>query len=401
VALRHYSTKDQGKDAMHGKMKLSPKATAVARKQQERLDWARRVLRSTVEGGDALSPGYSDLQKLEALNTLNKDGGLDTVVPFLPLCLNLNGKPYHLGEHFPFEPLYNRHLPESMAVKSGRQVAKSTNQAARGLLISVILPYFTTLYVTPLYEQVRKFSTEYVAKFIEESPLKQYWSGTSTVNSVLHRSFKNHSKMYFSFAGVTADRIRGISAKMVAFDEIQDLDPNHLPVIRETMSHSDFGAGLSVYTGTPKSLDNTLEREWRRSSQAEWMIPCPACPKENYPCLGLDLDKMIGEWHDGIGPLRPTPEQLWAKVKAGVPALVCARCGHWLDPRAGRWMHKYPRLRYDYPGYHIPQIIMPHHCENGKRWAKILAKRAGRRTTPRRVSTTRCWANPMTWAPSW
>lgn len=702
-----------------------------SKRKKSKLEWAADVLTSTVEPGAPGVPSHEE--RLGALATIVESGRVDNYSKLLPLIFNLNGKPYSLEDHFAFEPLYNKHLAESTVIVSGRQVSKSTNQAARGLLISTTLPYFTTLFVTPLYEQVRKFSTEYVAKFIEESPLKDLWSGTTTVNSVLHRSFKNFSKMYFSFAGATADRIRGISAKMCCydknafvltrngwlpvkdvgfddeladvndagvvewhkpsavvrklhtgemvtfnhrgsslrvtgdhkmwanfkvkakassedayrfiaaselartetmgfkftsraawkssaqetvtlppvpcgkagnkveltmpykafaelvgwyiaegnidrsggqafpririsqnatrsaaqiaeclqrcglsfsvqgkhkqvfavnsihlgvyceplgkafdkyipneffqdpgllepllnalylgdasyhpgehwdrgtlrtrsrrlaedvqrawfalgrpavihtrwmkpnaesspaplyevcayktdyqiywradfakksrvvvehvdaeevycftlpnhrpvvkgsfgsipllagqcFDEVQDLDPNHLPVIRETMSHSEYGTGISVYTGTPKTLDNTLEYEWQRSSQAEWMIPCKACNKENYPALGMDIDKMIGPYHDNIGPLRPSQADLARGVKPGTPALVCARCQHWLDARNGRWMHKNPKLRWDYPGYHIPQIIMPIHCENKKRWRKLLGKRAG------------------------
>ena len=106
---------------------------------------------------------------------------------------------------------------------------------------------FRTLYVTPLYEQIRRFSNNYVRPFIDRSPIKPLWSGTSTENSVLQRSFKNLSMMIFSFALMDADRVRGISADKVAIDEVQDMDPDHLPIIREVMSHSKYG--LFQFTG--------------------------------------------------------------------------------------------------------------------------------------------------------
>lgn len=355
---------------------MTPKNLLSRKTQKNKLGHARSVLRATLEGKAA--EAHTDLQKIEALGTIFSETDLGTYAPVLPLALNLNGRPYTLDDHAPFEPLFARHLTESLCVKSGRQVSKSTSQAARGLLVSVGVPYFTTLYVMPLYEQVRKFSTEYVSKFIAESPLRQFWCGTDTVNSVLHRSFRNFSKMYFSFAGTTADRIRGISAKSVNFDEVQDLDPAHLPIIRETMSASDFGTGISVYTGTPKTMDNTLEYEWQRSSQAEWCIPCPACRKDNIPALGYDLDRMIGPWHDGIGARFPRRRPgAKAPPPPGVPATVCARCRHWIDPRDGFWWHKEKARMHEYPGYHVPQIILPLHCEDPKRWAKLLNKRSG------------------------
>lgn len=694
------------------------------------LDRARKVFLAAHSGE---LEQYSDLQRLDAMQTLLATGRLETYAPLLPLVFNHNGKPYHLADHFPFEPLFGRHVPTNSVVKSGRQVSKSTSQASRGILISVVIPYFTTLYVSPLYEQIRRFSTQYVRKFLDESPLKGYWHGSSTENSVLQRSFKNFSKMFFSFATLTADRIRGISAnaccfdaaaevltrdgwklirevttddeiadvtdtglvewnrpvetlhkrhtgRMVTFrhrgmalrvtedhkmwvnfhtkasssqpdeyrfvsageladtalmgfkmtcrsswpdrangpielpgvpaaygagrlpikvpdeafaalvgwylaeghldtgrgrhtaritqnenrysdeirdclgkcgftysvqsrkapggetrntfainpvqfgayvaplgksrdkyippeffenrtrlsallralylgdasyhageawdngtlrtrskrladdthrawfalgrpavvhtrtmaprpgaeaepiyevcaykrdyqvfwraafkaekrvtseyvadeevycftvknhrpvvrgaagqipvlagqcfDEVQDLDPNHLPVIRETMSHSQFGAGVSIYTGTPKTLDNALEYEWQRSSQAEWSVPCRACNHVNIPSLDQDLVGMIGPWHAGIGPLVPSDPD----VKPGVPATICAKCGHWIDPREGRWLHRYPARKWDYPGYHVPQLIMPIHSEDPKRWKKLVGKQNG------------------------
>src|SRR5262249_20334736 len=75
------------------------------------------------------------------------------------------------------------------------------------------------LYITPLYEQIRRFSTNYVRSFIDQSPIKHLWLGTHTENSVLQRTFSNNSKMIFSFAYLDADRTRGVSSDFVSFDE--------------------------------------------------------------------------------------------------------------------------------------------------------------------------------------
>jgi len=73
--------------------------------------------------------------------------------------------------------------------------------------------------------------------------------------------------MLFSFAFLNPDRVRGVSADRVGIDEIQDLDITFLPIIRECMSASDLA--IRQFTGTPKTLDNTLESLWQESSQAE------------------------------------------------------------------------------------------------------------------------------------
>ena len=194
--------------------------------------------------------------RLVSMRKLTEAGGVHTLEPLLPLCLNLNGKPYHLHEHFPFSPVFKTTMPRRMLLKTGRQVSKSTSLASHGVVLSNCIPDFKTLYICPLYEQIRRFSNNYVRPFIDRSPVKTMWSGTTTENSVLQRTFKNHSMMIFSFALLDADRIRGVSADKVAIDEVQDMDPDHLPIIGETMSHSDWG--IHQYTGTPKSLDNPI-----------------------------------------------------------------------------------------------------------------------------------------------
>jgi hypothetical protein len=307
--------------------------------------------------------------QLYALRRLAELGAIQTLEMLLPLALTLNGHPYTLTDHFPFSPLYRTRMPNTLLLKTGRQTSKSTNLASHGVLLSNCIPYFRTLYITPLYEQIRRFSNNYVRPFIDRSPIRSLWSGTTTENSVLQRSFKNLSTMLFSFALLDADRIRGISADCICVDELQDFDPDHLPIIRECMSHSRFK--LMRLAGTPKTLDGSIESVWRRSSQAEWIIPCHRCGQWNIPCLEFHVDAMIGPLHDNIGP--------------NCPGTVCFKCRQPINPRHGHWLHRYPNRRWTLAGYHIPQIILPLHYANRKSWAELLAKREGWGNTPTHV----------------
>jgi len=150
-------------------------------------------------------------------------------------------------------------------------------------------------------------------------------------------------------------------ANNIAISNCQDMDPNLIPIIKETMSASKWR--LSMYTGTPKTLDNTIEGLWQSSSQAEWCIPCMNCKKLNVPHMGMDLEKMIGPNRDDICDDNP--------------AVICAKCRLPINPRKGRWMHKFKERRFEFPGYHIPQIVMPIHYSSHKRWGELLAKQQG------------------------
>lgn len=288
-----------------------------------------------------------------------RSGACRSFVPILPM-LSLKGKPYSLLDYAPFEPLYKLDQPRRAYFKSGRQVAKTTNMAALSVLQVGTQPHFSLLFVAPRYEQVRRISANYVRPFIDQSAIAKLLQNKGVENSVLQKSFLNNSRMYFSFAFLDVDRIRGLSVDGINYDEVQDIDVDFLPIIRECMTASKFG--IEKYFGTPKTLDNTLQVLWERSSQAEWHIKC-GCGKDNIPAASYDLLKMIGP----NGP-------------------ICASCGSTINPRTGRWVHAIAENIAGDAGYHIPQIILPLHYENPKhpgvmpkrateKWLDLLKKR--------------------------
>lgn len=295
------------------------------------------------------------------LKLLAEKMAFPSLEPILPLVLNLNGKPYTLQNHYPFSPLFRCLMPKNQVWCTGRQVSKSTSLAAHGVVVANSIPFFKTLFITPLYEQIRRFSNNYVRPFIDQSPVKSLWSGTTTENSVLQRSFKNNSMMLFSFALLDADRIRGVSADRVCIDEVQDMDPDHIPIIQETMSYSRFA--VQYFTGTPKSHENVIHGLFKRSSQAEWFVRCTSCNFENIPSVEYHLDKMIG-------PFSP-------HISEKQPGTVCAQCQKPINPRFGRWVHRYPDRRWQFAGYHVPQIILPLHFADPEKWSTLLLKREG------------------------
>ncbi len=358
---------------------LANRKTKIQRQTEERVDGVdlEPLLQEHALLRDLKLSGFEDdmTRRIVVANHLMAKSCRLTLKPLLPLLLQLKGKPYHLRDHFPFEPFFRTRMPNKTLLKTGRQVSKSTSLSSQGVLFSNCIPYFSTLYVTPLFEMIRRFSQNYVRPFIETSPVMKLFSGTTTINSVLQRSFKNHSQMIFSFAFLDAERTRGISADKNVIDEIQDMDIDFLPIIHETMSGSrDWG--LIQYAGTPKTLDNTIEKLWGDSSMAEWMIKCRhgGCGHWNIPALEYDLIEMIGPHHELISEKNP--------------GIVCAKCRKPVNPRppyqggTGRWVHRDRAKRWTFAGYHVPQIIMPMHYGNSEKWETLLGKQAGKGNTP-------------------
>lgn len=297
---------------------------------------------------------------LKSYGRLFKDVARDSIVGVLPLILRIKGKPFTMYDHYPMEPMFRIKLPQQLLLRCGRQVSKSTSMAARSVVQSITTPHFNSLFVTPLSEQVRRFSSNFVRPFIADSPLYHAIVDASCDQRVLQRSFKNRSTMYFSYCFNNADRVRGIASDQVTIDEGQDLDFDLLPVILETMSASRWQ--LLQIAGTPKTLDNTIEKLWERSSMAEWVTRCAACNHYNIASMHHDLLKMIG-----------------------AETVVCAKCERPINPRpafhpdlprrgTGFWLHTHPDRAATFPGYHAPQVIFPMHFDNPRKWSILRQK---------------------------
>ena len=305
-----------------------------------------------------------DLQPVDRVAIIRKIQEIAPVRTYellLPLLFSFKSKPLTLKDYRPFSPLFYADRPKKLLVKSGRQVGKSLSVAVSGILLPGQNPNFTSLITTPLAEQVKRLRTIYVKPLMDDSPLPFLWKGPKTKSTLSQHEFPNRSNLLFSFASLSADRIRGIAADAVSFDEIQDFNLDNLPVIASTADASKYG--LIQYTGTPKSLDNPIHGLWMQSSQAEWVIKCQHCNHYNIPAAEHDLLDMIGPWHPDISE--------------ECPGTICAKCKRPINPRYGHWQHRHTDRKMRFAGYHIPQVILPLHFANKDMWRALVEKQQG------------------------
>ncbi len=231
--------------------------------------------------------------------------------------------------------------------KMSRQVGKSTGGAAESTARQCLIDNFFILYVAPEQDQSRKYSHDKLKPIIEESPIVKAQKGAP--QNVYERGFRRTNgtkgKIYLKYAKHNPDSCRGITADMVHYDEIQDQDLEETePVIREVMFTSEHK--LSLYTGTPKSLVNPVEKKWQASDQREWLVRCHRHKPVRYIRLGI---RNIGK----RGP-------------------ICHHCGNLLDVNDGLWVIHNPGAKI--VGFHVNQL----HCKISHRtqadWDEILHK---------------------------
>ena len=258
------------------------------------------------------------------------------------LCLD--GKPYSLYD-YPFLPAVYNTSGREVLLKTSRQISKSTTCACLMITDSVAIPHFRTLYVSPTREQTSKFSNTRLTKIIHYSPLiRSNYVDSNLSNNVLLQILSNGSEMSLSYAWDDPDRIRGITADRELIDEVQDVVYDAvIPVTKECMANSDYA--LMIYCGTPKSMENTIEFLWQKSTQAEWIMECSRCGSWGF----VDSVRSIGR-----------------------KGIVCLKCDAYLNPRRGQWYEMNPGAQIK--GFHVSQPMLPRNVEIPARWERILEK---------------------------
>jgi len=289
---------------------------------------------------------------------LNENGTMRSVfrakkTDFVSKMVHLNGKNFDFTGRAYLMPIYNADYKQVL-LKTARQVEKSTFLANNLVIQSVVIPYNKSIYVSPSHSQTRQFSNEKLRVAIDDSPLiKRYFQDSFVSQQVFEKSFTNGSFIFMRSAFRTADRVRGLSARNLNLDEIQDLMMSELPVIMECTSH--FPDARILMAGTPKSFDNTIEQYWQQTTQNEWVVTCPHCSHHNT----LD-EKSIA------------PTEFYVSDKLP-PGPVCKKCTKPIDVTKGQWMCFSPGKPIE--GFRIPQLMVPWICGLKEQWIKLLWKR--------------------------
>lgn len=276
----------------------------------------------------------------------------------LPYLFKIRGAPFSLENYDQMRTMYDSVQTPNVIYMNGRQTGKSLNLSRSEIMNLISIPQLQMLYVAPLQQQTQRYSTLYlteainsceIARTLQSPDLEGVLSDSSIVKSVGHQAFANGAGIQLTYAKTSSDRARGIFADYIDFDEIQDQLVDNVPIISESLTASKYG--IRRFTGTAKTADNTIEKFWQQSAQCEWCIPCEACNAWNVPTEDgkvLDMIQATG--------------------------IHCVHCGKKLNTRLGTWVPAFPDRMDSFPGYHIPQIIVPAIVEDPNNWAKVIRK---------------------------
>lgn len=256
-----------------------------------------------------------------------------------------------LRDRVPFAALFKKERPLETTLMCGRQVSKSVSLGLMAGIFGGMIDNFPILLVEPRFEQLKRINTQIIDPLFYHSDISPYIVDKTCQNSLTMKTFKNQNEFMLCATYKSPDSARGASGvAMTLIDESQDIDSEFIPVLVSTMdANQDFG--LTVYAGSAKAWDDTLGNKFETSSQGHWTIRCPHCKKYNIASPDQHLLKMIQK--KGCG---------------------CYNCNKSLPVREGFWVHAFPDRLYDNAGYHVPQVVLPFHCDIPKKWHVLLKK---------------------------
>lgn len=294
-------------------------------------------------------------ESFDADRIFSVQSGLINISPskFTELAIQMPDKENQRFVPFSFDGRrYLRQIYDSPAkkilLKTGRQCEKSTLLGNKTLAYSCINVACNTLYVSPTNLQTKVFSNDRLKEPIETSDFLKSWTTTKLSDNVFLKKFINRSQITMRYAYLNADRCRGVAGiDLLLIDELQDILVDNIPVIEQTTAHGHLK--LFSYSGTPKSLDNTIEKWWTElSTQNEWVVPC-------------HRHSII----TGTGQISKVYWNVLTQDNIGTHGIVCDWCGKPIDAQDPmcQWASMNPsvvdRLSQPFEGYHITQLMVP------------------------------------------
>jgi hypothetical protein len=169
---------------------------------------------------------------------------------------------------------------------------------------------------------------------------------TSSKDSLSFKAFAGGSHIWIESTGIDASRIRGLTADIIFFDEVQSTPVNALTNATKILHASKYGnpgKGVQVYFGTPLKKGSGFHNLWKESNQQYYHLGCKKC-KKHFPLYTPESD----EW-----------ENIWIE-KFDVKCTHCGEVQNKLEAaERGKWVETKPLSECKYIGFHINQLFSP------------------------------------------
>lgn len=317
--------------------------------------------------------------------------------------LTLDGKPFTLrGGYKPFSDIY-RYIAikalekdsKPIIIVKGRQVGATTMASALemyfmgcGLFGNANNPPIRIIHAFPQLDLAYAYSktklNTMITNAVSFEQVKKGQKGRSYMQSLLDQTsgrndslnfkqFVGGNHIWIESTGETADRLRGRSADIIFFDEVQDINGTAIGNATKMLAKANYGKigdGVQVYFGTPKQRGSEFFEMWNKSSQQYYNLHCSACSRY-FPLYTPGTDDWEKTWIHGF-------------------TVKCPHCNHEQDKRdaaeKGKWIATQSPDESQYIGFHMSQLFIPEFSRE-----KIISEKPG--NSP--VNTERAYQNEV------
>jgi hypothetical protein len=212
-----------------------------------------------------------------------------------------------------FASIYDKPRNKLLLMTS-RQSTKTTYLRNVATTRSLLRRGNSTIYIAPTMTQVQDFSRKKLDNIFAYNPsLKGFFVDGSCTWNVGLKEFKvggGRSTITLRSTGGAqgASRVRGNTANDILLDEFQDLLEEDLPVIEECAATFDGQDGrphaFYVYTGTPLSNQNIIQKQFNHSRKYQWHMQCLTALWEPGSTAPRNKTSMLGKSASTAGTTR-------------------------------------------------------------------------------------------------
>ena len=168
----------------------------------------------------------------------------------------------------------------------------------------------------------------------------------ATLKSSLTFKKFNNNTIEIQSTGMDGDRIRGRTADIIFFDEVQDMRREAIGNASKILTQAKLGApglGVQIYFGTAKKKGSDFHKMWAQSNQQYYYLGCSNC-KKHFPLYTPESDDWENTWITDF-------------------TVKCCHCNFEQDKRDaaenGKWVSLSKNENINFVGFHINQLYMP------------------------------------------
>lgn len=259
-----------------------------------------------------------------------------TLTSFLKEFKLPNGELFSFKNYEFWEPIYEDKSPMQV-IQSSRQIGKTTyvtgkmtframEQGNRQILLAVPNKIHRDTIVGTLEKRIHNSPV-----IRSQIGVKENKKDKKKKDNLEIKQFKNNSEISIVIVKASPDVVRSKTSGFIFIDEAQlIIDKKNIHVLLEVSN--TFPNPEIVFTGTPTTPGNNLNKLYLNGTKMEWIVPCAHCGKNRFPLGPLNLDEKV-------------------------ESVICRSCRRPLNVTKGFWEPQNPSALYS--SWRISELMRP------------------------------------------